>query len=92
MKTLDNITDDELEVCVEGSTNLTMLRDLLEQCLMDGLVHEDDFTDVFAMELEKHLDTNLPGPEYIEAYDVNWEWGMRIAENVNDLLRDEWDE
>jgi hypothetical protein len=92
MKTLDNITDDELEVCVEGSTNLTMLRDLLEQCLMDGLVHEDDFADVFAMELEKHLDTNLPGPEYIEAYDVNWEWGMRIAENVNDLLRDEWDE
>jgi hypothetical protein len=90
VRTLDEISDEELESCIDGSTDLDMVRRLLVKCqtVDGGWVDECDFADLFAYEIEGFIDAERGSPEFRLAWDTNNEWGLRIAEFVNEVLGD----
>ena len=60
----------------------------------DGFIWDMDFGDAFATEIECFIGADpIEEPdEWQRAWEVNCEWGERIADNVNDLLLGEDDE
>ena len=88
-RTLDSLTDDEIESCFDGSTNLELVKRLLQENLApDGWVWSIDFGMEFAEAIEGFIDVdrNVDPVEWAHYWDNNAEWGERIADNVNDLL------
>lgn len=82
------LSDEELEDCVDGSTNITMLRDILTKVNVvgeDGFVNVESFASWFAYGLEGYIaaDEDEEPDEWQEAYDSNEQWGRDIAENIN---------
>jgi hypothetical protein len=82
------LSDEELEDCVDGSTNITMLRDILTKVNVvaeDGVVNVEAFASWFAYGLESYIaaDEDEEPDEWQEAYDSNEQWGRDIAENIN---------
>jgi hypothetical protein len=77
-RTLDTISDEELLACVDGSADLGLIRDLLEDNLNeDGWVYSMDFGIEFADKL---------GSSDEETWENNCVWAEKIADNINDLL------
>lgn len=87
VRTLESLTDDEIESCLNGSTNLDLVKRLLkENQAPDGWIWGLDFADNFAEAIESFIDAEPDTPEWQAAWDINSEWGETIADNVNDLL------
>jgi len=87
MRTLGSISDEELESCFEGSSNINLVRELLEKNIApDGWVWDADFGHFFATAIQSFIDEDEDTPEWNKAWDINYEWGVRIAANVNELL------
>jgi hypothetical protein len=86
-KTIDDLTDEVLESCIDGSANLDNIRHLLKVCTNpNGFVHDADFADLFAESLEHLLDGEPYSEEWRECWRINQEWGESIADNVNEEL------
>lgn len=83
----DLITDDELEQCFEGSTNIDMVREIIDEVEHRGLLDVERFAQLFADEIEPFIDAEPDTTEHDEAYNNNYDWGMMIAENINDFMR-----
>ena len=89
IRTIDQIGDDELEDCYDGTTNNDMVRELVVECLDDdGLINVEDFGHCFARSIEGFIaaDENEEPDEWEEAWGNNCAWGESIAENINDAL------
>ena len=88
---IDHLTDEELEACVDGSTNMDLLREILEKpfCVVDNVVDEAQFAQWFAYALEGFIgvDQDEDPEEWEEAYQANYDWGYEIAENINDYVQ-----
>lgn len=85
------ITDDELEYCFEGSSNVDMVREILTKpgvVVEDNVVDIEQFAEWFAYAIEGFIDAEEGTDDWDEAWDVNFDWGMSIAENINDLLEE----
>lgn len=92
MKYVYELTDDELEDCVDGSTNINMLREILEKpgtVSLEGYVDVERFAEWFAYGIEEFIDADEGTAEYDDAWNNNYDWGASIAENINDYLDDE---
>lgn len=72
------LTDAALEECVNGSTDLDLLRRILRKpdVVEDNVVDEYLFGDHFQEALEGFADDE-------EASENNYQWGCLIAENIN---------
>lgn len=95
MKDVYELTNDELEDCVDGSTNISMLREILEKpgtVTLEGFVDIERFAEWFAYGVEGYIDADEGTAEYDEAWNANYEWGESIAENINDYLESKDDE
>jgi len=91
IKNVHALTNDEIEDCIEGSSNIEMIRDILTKhgvVDIEGHVDSEIFADWFAQALEGYIDADKDTVEYTEAFDNNWNWGYNIADNINDLLED----
>jgi len=91
MKQVKDLTDDELEECIDGSTNLEMIRDILTKHGVvdnDGYIDPEIFADWFAQGIEGYIDAERDSDEWTEAYDINWNWGYDIADNINSYISD----
>jgi len=87
VRTLDNLTDEEIEDCFDGSSNVNLVRSLLKDNLaLDGWVWGIDFGHAFAEAIESFIGADEGTTEWDEAWDINCEWGERIADNINNLL------
>lgn len=87
VRTIDEISDDELEDCYDGTTDNDMVRRIIKRCLTnDGWIDEDDFADEFAYQIEGFIDADEDTNEWQESWDANRDWGYTIAENINDAL------
>jgi hypothetical protein len=87
----EQITDDELEDCFEGSSNIDMVREILEKpgvVTGPGIVDSDQFAEWFAYAIEGFIDAEQDTEEWREAWDINFDWGLTIADNINDLLEE----
>jgi hypothetical protein len=86
-RTLQSLTDDEIESCLGGSTDLELVKKLLlENYASDGWITVMDFGYSFAEAIQTFIDAEPDTDEYRKAWDINSEWGESIAQNVNDLL------
>lgn len=92
MKINDLLSDEEIEHCIDGSSDLRMIREIIEVSQLDNLLDVEDFADMFAYKIRGFIDVTFEEDEeaYDEAYMNNWEWGTSIAENINLLLVDKW--
>lgn len=87
VRTLDSLTDNEIESCFEGSSNVDLVRGLLEQhTAPNGWVWDMDFGDAFATAIEGFIGAEAGTSEWEEAWEINREWGEAIADRVNELL------
>lgn len=91
MKDARTLTDEELEDCVDGSTNIDMLRDILtKHGVVDeqGWIDPEIFADWFANGIEGYISAEPDTDEWQEAYDNNWNWGYDIGDNINSYISD----
>lgn len=87
IRTVDDIGDDELEDCFDGSTNIDMVRELCEQCENGaGYIDIEEFGERFATAIEGFISADHDTDEWYEAWENNREWGESIAENINAAL------
>lgn len=91
IKKVSNLTDEELENCVDGSTNIQMIRDILTKhgvVDLEGYIDPEIFADWFAQGIEGFIAAEVDSDEYTEAFDNNWNWGYDIADNINEYISD----
>ena len=84
MKINDLISDEELEECIEGCSDLSLIRQIIKLSQLENLLDEEGFADIFAFELRGFI--NEDSEEYDTAYEKNYDWGYQIASNINELL------
>lgn len=86
-KTLDDLTDDQIENCFEGSSSVNMVRKIAKKCTdINGYIDIEDFSQMFAEEIEEFIDAEEESDEWNEAWYENRNWGEIIAENINEIL------
>lgn len=86
---LEQFTDDEIEDCFEGSSNVDLVRDIASKCVTEnGTIAEMAFGQMFARAIEGYIgvDADEDPDEWEEAWDINEDWGISIARNLNDLI------
>ncbi len=91
MKDARTLTDEELESCVDGTTNIAMLREILTKHRvidLEGWIDPEVFADWFASGIQGFIDAEPNTAEWQEAYDNNWSWGYDIGDNINSLISD----
>lgn len=82
------LTDEQLEDCVDGTTNIRLLRQIMQ---MPGIMNEegyidpDAFSEIFARELEDFIGEDEDSEAWQEINDNNLNWGFDIADNINML-------
>jgi len=94
MKITDILSDEDIEGCIEGSSNVGMIRNIIDtvQYPTDTLLNMNTFSERFAYEISGFIDAEEGSTEYKEAYQNNVEWGRTIAENINELLVEKWND
>jgi|LauGreDrversion4_2_1035121.scaffolds.fasta_scaffold287081_2 hypothetical protein len=90
-RTPNDLTDDEIEECFEGSSSVDLVREILDRTDVydadnEPPVDEENFAEWFAYGIQGFIDAEEDSEEWQEAWDNNYEWGMNIASNINDLL------
>ena len=91
MKDARTLTDEELESCVDGTTNIAMLREILTKHRVidpEGWIDPEVFGDWFATGIQGFIDAEPNTAEWQEAYDNNWNWGYDIGDNINSYISD----
>lgn len=89
MRDVYELTNQELEECVDGNTDLSMIRDIFEKAgvvTIDGFLDEDRFADWFAYNIEHFIAADEGTAEYDEAWQSNYNWGFTIAETINNYI------
>ena len=86
----DILSDEEIEECIDGSSNITLIRSIIELTQDNNTVNEESFADIFAFEIRGFIDAEFESEVWDECNDNNWEWGRCIAENINNLVIDKW--
>ena len=89
LRTVDDLDDEELEQCFDGTTDVFMVRDIFTKPGVindEGYVDVDEFSSWFAYGLEGFIDADEDTEEWEEANDNNLGWGESIAMNINDAL------
>jgi hypothetical protein len=85
---INELTDEMIEECIDGSTDLGMVKSIFKQRFVldnKGLIVETNFADYFAQAVQHFISEDDP-VEWQMAYDTNYEWGISIASNINELL------
>ncbi len=90
--TIADLSDEQIESCFDGSSNVDLVRDLFEENYHSDLnvVDETAFGEAFADAIQGFIgvDQNEEPEEWKQAYAINQEWGESIAQNVNELLKE----
>lgn len=89
MKKVKDLTDDELQSCIDGVFYIKTIREILSKhgvVDLEGWIDPEIFADWFAQSLEDMISELEDTPEWTEAFDNNWNWGYDIADNINSLI------
>lgn len=87
LKTVDELTDDQIENCFEGSSDVAMVRKIAKKCIDEnGYVDVEEFSQEFAENIEGFITEEEGSDEWDAAWYENLSWGEVIAENLNEIL------
>lgn len=85
-----DLDDDVLEECIEGSSSIDLLREIIEKTMTkDGTVNVKSFGEWFAYGLEGFIDADPDTYEWEASWNINRQWGESIAENINEVVKEE---
>lgn len=84
------IDDEDLAWCIDGSSDLNMVRRLIDVCQDESLLDVQRFGEMFARQIEGFIDAIEGSEEWEEAYENNFNWGVSIADSINDFVYDRW--
>lgn len=86
-KTIDDLTDDQIENCFEGSSDVNMVRKIAKKCIDEnGYVDVEDFSQAFAESIEGFISEEEGSDEWDDVWYENRNWGEIIAENINEIM------
>jgi len=88
----DILSDEELEECIDGSSDLTLIRNIIETSQDKNAATVDvlKFAAYFTDHVNDFIDAKPGTNDYDEASTVNWEWGRSIATNINEMVYSKW--
>ena len=92
VKANDILSDDEIEQCIKGSSNINLIRNLIEisqdrnRAILDGIKFAAHYSD----EVNNNIKAKRGTTEWDDANTTNWEWGKSIATNINGVLYEKW--
>ncbi len=84
------IDDEDLAWCIDGSTDLNMVRRLIDVCQNEALLDVQQFGEMFAQQIEGFIDAAEGTEEWEEAHENNLNWGIGIADTINDYVYEKW--
>jgi hypothetical protein len=84
------IDDEDLAWCIDGSTDLNMVRRLIDLCQDESLLDVQQFGEMFARQIEGFIDVAEGTEEWEEAHENNLNWGIGIADTINDYVYEKW--
>lgn len=84
------IGDEDLAWCIDGSTDLNMVRRLIDACQNESLLDVQRFGEMFARQIEGFIDAAEGTEEWEEAHENNLNWGIGIADTINDYVYEKW--
>ena len=84
------IDDEDLAWCIDGSTDLNMVRRLIDACQNESLLDVQRFGEMFARQIEEFIDAAEGTEEWEEAHENNLNWGIGIADTINDYVYEKW--
>jgi len=90
MKINDILDDEELLECVDGSTDLKLLRKAIDYAQDENILDEDLFAEYFCDSIDGFIDEEIGTEAYLNAREANYIWGFEIAESINSLIVDKW--
>lgn len=90
MKINDILDDEEIMECVDGHTDISLLRRAIEYAQDENLLDEDLFADFFSQAIETFINEEAGTEAYLNAREANYAWGFNIAENINMFIVDKW--
>lgn len=91
IKNVHELDDEEIEDCIDGSSNIDMIRDILTKHGVvgdDGYIDPEIFADWFSTGIQGYIDAEEDSDEWTEANETNWSWGYDIADNINSYISD----
>jgi len=91
MRNVHELTDEELESCFDGTTSVIIVREILSKhgvVDLEGFIDPEIFADWFADAMKDFIGEEEDTPEWTEAFDVNWNWGYDIGDNINSYISD----
>ena len=77
------LNDEDLEECIDGCTNLDQLRTIIKKpgvLCKDNTIDTEYFAHLFQIHLEGFAEDE-------EASQNNYEWGICIAKNINNMTK-----
>ncbi len=89
LRNIRTLSDSEIKACINGKVSILVVKDIFTcpgVIKHNGFVFTDLFADLFASRLQVFLDSDEGSEEWNDADYENYEWGMSIACNINDLL------
>jgi len=89
MKSILTLTDEELEDCLDGSSDIQMIRDIFTKhgvIDQEGWIDPEIFADWFAQGLAAYIAAEPDLEEWSEFNDINWNWGYDIGDNINSYI------
>jgi len=84
------IDDEDLAWCIDVSTDLNMVRRLIDVCQNEALLDVQQFGEMFAQQIEGFIDAEEGTEEWEEAHENNLNWGIGIADTINDYVYEKW--
>lgn len=84
------IDHEDLAWCIDGSTDLNMVRRLIDVCQDESLLDVQQFGEMFAQQIEGFIDAAEGTEEWEEAHENNLNWGISIADTINDYVYEKW--
>lgn len=92
VKANDILSDEEIEDCIDGSSNIKLIRNIIEiaQDKNRATIDELKFAAYFTDEVNNFIDEKPGTAAWDEANTNNWEWARSIANNINGVLYEKW--
>ena len=92
LRNIRAISDSEIKDCIDGKISILVIKDILTcpgVIKHNGFIFTDLFADLFASKLQVFLVSDEGTHERDDEDYENYEWGMTIACNINNLLMGE---
>ena len=82
MKINDILSDDDIYECIDGHSDIKMIREVIDMTQEENLVDEESFADVFSFNIRGFIDEEIDSDEYDDAYTNYRDWEEQLQRTL----------